>query len=119
MVRLPDRADGPAAKPVAERRQQALLATGRLDEAARELAVRAFAELGVPPEPGARPPAVAVAGGWWRRLVWGRRVRRLWAVAAGDGTSRVSAAGLGRLLAAVHELRAAAAAGLVRLSPAQ
>jgi hypothetical protein len=106
------------AVPQLERRHQALLARGNVAEAARELAYQSLAELGPAPEPGAPPPRVEVAGSWWERVVWVRRVRRLWALAAG-GAGRVTPAALKALPAALRELHDAAAAGKVRLAGAK
>jgi hypothetical protein len=105
--------------PALEQRHQAVLARGNLSEAARELARQAFTTLGVPPAAGADMPAFTVAGSWWQRLVWGRRVRRLWELAALGRGRRVSPAGLRSLAAALHELHAAAAGGKLHFAAAK
>jgi hypothetical protein len=105
--------------PAVEQRHQAVLARGNLSEAARELARQAFTALGVPPAAGAAAPAFTVAGPWWWRLVWGRRVRRLWELAALGRTDRVSPAGLRRLAAGLQQLRAAAEGGKLHFAAAK
>jgi hypothetical protein len=105
--------------PALEQRHQAVLARGNLSEAARELARQAFTALGVPPAAGAAVPAFTVDGSWWQRLVWGRRVRQLWDLAAPGHGRRVSPTDLRRVAAALHSLRAAVAGGKLHFAAAK
>jgi hypothetical protein len=90
-----------------DRRQAAQLRAGDLGEAAHELARQTLADLGA-------SPAVTVAGPWWRRQAWGRRLRNLERVAAEGPWWRVTPRRLVRLAAELDELRQAVAAGTVR-----
>jgi hypothetical protein len=87
-------------------------------EAARELALGTFEELGHRVTPAAKPPTLAVSVNGRERRQWQRRVGRLWAVAAGRTRSH-SADGLRKVHAELLELRQAAAAGVVHFPAAQ
>jgi hypothetical protein len=111
-----------------EQRLQAMLRAGNLWESAHNLARVYFTAAGVPlvdtpnnppaagrQPPESRPPRVAVEGSWWQRWKTRRRVLRLWRLAYEATPRRVSAARLRQLLVQLEELKAALAAGSVRL----
>ncbi len=99
---------------LSEQRHRAMLGQGNLWEPARALAKEAFAAAGVGTA-GAAMPAVRVTGGWWQRWTLGGRALRLWRLAHSGRPVRVSPAGFARLVRELEELKAALAAGTVRL----
>ena len=102
---------------VLEQRQQALLATGNLWEAARERARQVFEPfVGVLPEAGKTPTAsIHVAGFFWRRWRVGRMVRRLWNLAYGKGPVQVSRRDFTRIVSQLREIKTALITRTVRL----
>jgi hypothetical protein len=109
-------AQNAAAGAPTEQRHRALLAGGNLWEAARPLCRACFAAVtGVALPGGARPRVEVLAGNWWRRRALRRRVLRLWDLAHGKPV-RVSAAEFARLPRQIEEVKAALAAGTIRLT---
>jgi hypothetical protein len=108
----------PALSPL-EERQRAMLKADNLYEAARNVARSAFTDAGLPePPPGAkrrRPRVLVLVGGWWSRWRTHRRVLALWRLAYGKRPSRLRLAGWKNLLREAEDLRAAVAAGTIRL----
>jgi hypothetical protein len=102
-----------AAGATTEQRHRALLAGGNLWEAARPLCRACFGAAAA----GSRPLVEVSAGNWWRRRALRQRVLRLWELAHGKPV-RVSAAEFARLPAQIEEVKAALAAGTVRLTTA-
>jgi hypothetical protein len=99
--------------PVMEQRHLALLRSGNVWEAARELTRQWFATRGAPPS-GA-PPRVEAAGGWWQRRRARALVGELWRLAHGAVPERVAPGRLRKLLRQLEELDAALGRGSVRL----
>jgi hypothetical protein len=98
-----------------EPRRRALIDDGNFSEAARELALGTFCDLGRSPAGNSAMPLCDVRGGWRERWSWRRRIGRLWAIANGKSGS-VSEDGLCRLHWELLELRAAATAGVVQFA---
>jgi hypothetical protein len=101
-----------AAGATTEQRHRALLAGGNLWEAARPLCRACFAGLAAG---AARPEVEVSAGNWWQRRTLRRRVLRLWDLAHGKPV-RVSPAEFARLPGEIEEVKAALAAGTIRLA---
>jgi hypothetical protein len=99
-----------------EHRRRPDIEVGNFAEAARELALGAFQELGRPVVPSSPAPACTIQGSWRERWSWRRRIGRLWSIAAGNSES-VSASRLRGLHAELLELRAATSAGVVQFAP--
>jgi hypothetical protein len=96
-----------------EQRRRALLTGGNLWEAARGLCRTAFESAGI--SATGREPLFAVTGGWWRRWTLPARARRLWRLAYGARPVRVTRAEFAALPQRIEEVRAALAAGTLRL----
>ena len=99
---------------VLDLREEALLASGNLWEAAHEVARECFTSAGFAPGEVAAPRVEAI-GGWWARQRAARRVARLWRLAIGSVPSRVSAFAWRRVLRDADEMRAAMGRGELRL----
>ena len=83
------------------------LHAGNFWEAARDQARQLFAS---------GEPAVEVRGGWWQRRRWGRRIGRLWRLAASEEPWPVSRRQFAAVTAEVERARAALADGTLRLT---
>jgi hypothetical protein len=113
---------------VLEQRQRAMLQQGNLWEAARDLARHCFEPAGsLPARAGKKPgpaghtmalPRILVTAGWQRRWVLQHQVRRLWQLAYGHSTRRVSPREFARLVGWCRDVRAALADGSLRLDQA-
>jgi hypothetical protein len=101
----------PKPLPALRQRQQALLQSGNLWEAARDLARQFFVSAGISLT-GA--PEVEIRGGWWKRWRTRTRILRLWRLAVEARPQRVSRSRFERLVAQLRELQAALADGRVR-----
>jgi hypothetical protein len=102
---------------VLEQRQEALLASGNLWEAARDMARQSLAAVGyLELEPAGGPPRVEASGGWWARRRLASSVKRLWLLAVSQEPVPVSPADCRRLAQDADNLNDAASHGAVRLT---
>ena len=101
----------PPPLPALRQRQQALLQSGNLWEAARDLTRQFFVSAGIALDV---PPEVEIRAGWWQRWRLRARVLRLWRLAVGARPQPVSLARFERLVKELRELQAALADGRVR-----
>jgi hypothetical protein len=97
--------------PLLEQRWRALAAAGNYWEAARTVARREWAELGIR-EAAPAEPRWAVAGNWWQRRQRQRQLARLWQLAFGPDPVPVRRSELDRLPDLAADLRAAYHQGL-------
>lgn len=110
---------------VVELRHQAMLEGGNLWEAARALARQCFdevatggaAEMSQLAAEWGEPPRVHVSGGWWQRWQLGAQVRRLWQLAYDPVPVPVAPHEFAQLASQTRIVRAALAAGTVRIEP--
>jgi hypothetical protein len=109
--------------PLLEQRRRWALESGNLWETAHGLARAWLASLpvvgagGTPAPQGsaAAPPRIVVRGGWRQRFGLRRRFRRLWRLAHDTNPVRIRPRALRRLLRDLDEMKAALAAGSLRL----
>jgi hypothetical protein len=104
---------------IIEQRHQAMLQSGNLWEAARDLA-RAALGSGLdatPPAPGPKPapPDVEVTGDWWRRWKLRALALGLWRLATSADPGQVTLPQFKSLIAQAREVKAALADGTLRL----
>jgi hypothetical protein len=105
----------PASALMAER-HQAMLHSGNLWEAARDLARQCLEGVG-PAEgaPAATAPRISTKGPWWRTRSLRRQALHLWRLAYGDAPVRVSPVQFARLGEEAETIRAALANGTLRI----